>query len=74
MKNFMSKKLFDILRIAQIVIPALAACYGALAKIWGWGYDVQVIATASAIVALLGVILKIDSHYYFAEAEDAEEN
>lgn len=74
MKKVMGKTLFDILRIIQIVIPALAACYGALAKIWGWGYDVQVIATASAICALLGVILKIDSDIYFTGDRDGTEH
>ena len=63
----MKKKLFDILRYAQIIIPGLAACYAALARIWGWGYSTEIVGSAAAIVTLLGIILKIDSTNFFKE-------
>ena len=61
----MKKKLFDFLRILQIVIPGLAALYAALAKIWGFGYDTEIVGTAAALVAFLGILLKIESVNYF---------
>ena len=68
------KKLYDILRILQIVIPGVAACYAALAKIWGWPYGTEIVGTAAAIVALLGIFLKIDSDIYFNKENEDEQN
>lgn len=61
----MHKKLYDSLRIAQIVIPALGALYAALAKTWGWEYAGQVATTCGAITAFIGVLLTIESKIYF---------
>lgn len=61
----MKKKVFDFLRIAQIVIPGVAALYAALAKIWGFAYDTEIVATAAALVTFLGILLKIESVNYF---------
>ena len=61
----MHKKLYDILRIAQIIIPALGTLYAALANPWGWGYSEQVMATCGALTAFIGVILKVESALYF---------
>lgn len=65
----MSKKLFDILRIAQIIIPALGTFYAALASTWGLPVSEQVVATCGAVTALIGVILKIDSTAFFKGKE-----
>jgi len=65
-----NKKLYDFLRILQIVIPGCAACYAALSKIWGWGYETEIVASAAAVVTLLGVFLKIESYNFFKEQEN----
>lgn len=63
----MKKSVFDILRILQIVIPGIAACYAAFARIWGWGYSTEIVGSAAALVTLLGVFLKIESANYFKQ-------
>lgn len=61
----MKKSIYDFLRIAQIVIPALGTLYAALANPWGWAYSEQVMATCGALTAFIGVLLKIESTMYF---------
>ena len=61
----MHKKIYDSLRILQIVIPALGTLYAALAKAWGWAYSEQVMATCGALTAFIGVLLTIESRVYF---------
>jgi len=70
----MSKKFFDFLRILQIVLPGVAAFYVAMAKIWGWGLEVEIASSVSAFVALLGVLLKIESTNYFKNKLIIEED
>lgn len=61
----MSNKVYDILKyITQIVIPALATFYFALAGIWGFPYGEQIVGTLTAIDTFLGVILGISSAQY----------
>lgn len=61
----MSNKTYDILKyIAQIVLPACATLYGALAGIWGFPFGEQVVATISAVDLFLGAILKVSSDGY----------
>ena len=61
----MSNNTYDILKyIAQIVLPAIATLYGALAGIWGLPYGEQIVATISAIDLFLGAILKISTTHY----------
>lgn len=68
----MSKKLFDVLRILQIVIPALGTLYAALAAAWGWGYSEPIVATCAALTAFIGVLLKIQSDAFFSNKEIVE--
>lgn len=64
----MSNKTYDILKyIAQIVLPALAALWLALAKIWSLPFGAEIGATISAIDLFLGAILKISSNNYLVE-------
>lgn len=50
--------IYDILTyIAQILLPALAALYLALATVWGLPYADQVVATIMAIDTFLGLLL-----------------
>lgn len=61
----MSNKVYDILKyIAQIILPALATLYFAIAGIWGLPYGEQVVGTITAVDTFLGVILGISSANY----------
>lgn len=61
----MSNKVYDILKyIAQIVLPALATLYFAIAGIWGLPYGEQVVGTITAVDTFLGVVLGISSANY----------
>lgn len=72
----MSNKLYDVLKyIAQIVLPALATLYFALAGVWGLPYGEQVVGTITAIDAFLGALLRITTiKYEKALAQDDEEH
>lgn len=67
----MSDKTYDILKwIAQIVLPAVATFYFAIASIWGLPYAEQIVGTITAIDALLGALLGISSAMYKKEGEN----
>ena len=62
----MDNKIYDVLKyIAQIVLPAVATLYFALAQIWGLPYGEQIVGTITAIDAFLGVLLGISTNYYY---------
>ena len=64
----MSNKIYDVLKyIAQIVLPAVATLYFALAKIWGFPYGAEIVGTISAVDAFLGALLQISTNQYNAE-------
>lgn len=66
----MSNKVYDVLKyIAQIVLPALATLYFALAGIWGLPYGEEIVGTITAVDTFLGVILKISSNNYNKKEE-----
>ena len=55
---FLSKVYYDVLTwIAQILLPAVAALYYALAGVWHLHYADQVVATIMAIDTFLGMLL-----------------
>lgn len=61
----MTNKTYDVLVwVAQIVLPALTAFYGALSGIWGFPYGEQIVATLAAVDVFLGAILKISKAKY----------
>ena len=71
----MSNKVYDVLKyIAQIVLPALATLYFALAKIWNFPYGAEIVGTISAVDAFLGALLQISTNKYNSELQppDAE--
>ena len=72
----MNNKTYDILKyIAQIVLPAIATLYFALASIWGLPYGEQIVGTITAIDAFLGALLMISTRAYNKELEaKVEEN
>lgn len=61
----MSNKVYDVLKyIAQIVIPALATLYFALAKIWNFPYGTEITGTLAAVDAFMGALLQISTNNY----------
>ena len=61
----LSNSNYDFLKwVAQILLPAFATLYFALAQIWGLPYAEQVVGTITAIDAFLGALLGISTHYY----------
>ena len=70
----MSNKVYDVLKyIAQIVLPALATLYFALAKIWGFPYGAEIVGTISAVDAFLGALLQISTNQYNKEQQPPDE-
>ena len=66
----MSNKTYNVLKwIAQVVLPALATLYFALAGIWGFPYGEEVVGTITAVDTFLGVVLGISSAQYKKKAE-----
>ena len=71
----MSNKVYDVLKyIAQIVLPAIATLYFALAQIWGLPYGEQIVGTITAVDAFLGAILLITTIKYEASLEEDEKD
>lgn len=71
----MSNKVYDILKwIAQILLPAVATLYFALAQIWGFPYAEQIVGTITAIDAFLGVILGISTSKYKKVSASGSDN
>ena len=61
----MSNKTYDILKwIAQILLPAIATLYFAIAQLWGLPYAEEIVGTITAIDAFLGAILGISTKLY----------
>lgn len=64
----LSNKLYDVLRVlAGIILPAIAAFYVAISKIWGLPYAQEIAGTIAAVVALIEAMLKISSVNYWKE-------
>ena len=65
----MSNKTYDVLKwIAQVVLPAIATLYFALAGIWGFPYGEEIVGTITAVDTCLGVLLGISSVQYNKKA------
>lgn len=61
----LNSKVYDIFKwLVQIVLPAIGACYAALAALWGFPYAEQVVGSISAICVLLGACLRISNSNY----------
>lgn len=61
----MTNKTYDTLKyIAQIVLPAIATLYFALAGIWNLPFGEQIVGTITAIDTFLGVVLGISTRNY----------
>lgn len=61
----LNSKVYDTMKwLVQIVLPAIGACYAALAALWGFPYAEQVVGSISAICVLLGACLRISNSNY----------
>lgn len=64
----MTNKMYDVLKwIAQILLPAAATLYFALAKIWNLPCPAEVVGTISAVDVFLGALLGISTNEYYKE-------
>ena len=64
----LDNKSYDVLKwVAQILLPATAALYVAVAGIWGFPYAKEVAGTISALDLFLGALLGISSMNYYKE-------
>ena len=69
----MSNKVYDVLKyIAQIVLPAIATLYFALAKIWGFPYATEITGTLAAVDAFMGALLQISTNNYNKVIEEGD--
>lgn len=69
----LSNKTYDVLVwIAQVVLPAIATLYSALAGIWGLPYGEQIVGTLVAVDACLGALLKISTAQYNKSTQTIE--
>ena len=69
----MSDKTYDTLKyVAQIVLPALATLYFALAQIWGLPWAAEIVGTITAIDTFMGVLLRISTNGYNKDMQDPE--
>lgn len=69
----MNNKLYDVLKwIAQILLPAVATLYFAIAQIWGLPYAEQIVGTITAIDAFLGALLGVSTIQYKKRIEEEE--
>lgn len=61
----LDERVYKILKyVAQIVLPAVATLYFALAGIWGFPYGEEIVGTITAVDTFLGVLLGISTATY----------
>lgn len=66
----LSNKVYDIIKfVAQIVLPAVAVLYAALAQIWGFPYAEEIPATLTAVILFLGALLQVSTIVYNSRME-----
>lgn len=71
----LNDKIYNILKyLAQIVLPAFATLYLALAGIWNLPFGEQVSGTIMAIDTFLGVLLGISSASYNKSLNETKVN
>ena len=61
----LSNKQYDAAKnLVTVGLPAAATLYAAMAGIWGFGYSIEVVGSASALATFLGVALKINTSQF----------
>jgi len=57
----MSENVYDFLKYGQrIVLPACAALYASVGKLWGWPHIAEIVGTITAVDTFLGALLQIE--------------
>ncbi len=69
----MSNKVYDFLKGAIIVIPALGVFYVAIAALWNLPYPEAISGTLAAMETLITAIMKISSNKYWKEVNEEDE-
>lgn len=65
---FLSNAQYDKMKfLAQVVLPALATFYAAVAVFWGLPKPTEVVGTVVAVDTLLGLLLGLSSKTYAAQ-------
>ena len=68
-----NNKTYDILKwVAQILLPATATLYFALANIWHLPYAEEIVGTITAVDTFLGILLGISTNKYNKEVSDGK--
>lgn len=58
-------KVYDFLKwICIVVLPALAAAYGALANVWGLSFSAEIVTTLNILATFLGALIAISNVEY----------
>lgn len=66
----MKEKLYNTLAwIARYFLPAAAALWAALARLWGLPYTAEIAGTLAALAAFLNAVLGLSSVGYWREHE-----
>jgi len=66
----MSNKTYDVLKwVAQILLPAVATLYFAIAKIWGLPFAEEIVGTIAAVDTFLGALLGISTKKYISDKQ-----
>lgn len=61
-RKYLSSKVYDILKWTNLVLlPAIAALYFGLSKLWGFPYSEQIVATVVVVNVFLGILLGIST-------------
>lgn len=70
-KPLLSNELYNGTKFtAQVLLPALATLYFAVAQIWGLPYAVQIIGTLAALDTFLAVLLGISAGQFINAGAD----
>ena len=66
----MKQKVYDTLAwIARYLLPALAALWAALSRLWGLPYNAEITGTLAALAAFLNAVLGLSSVGYWRDHE-----
>ncbi len=61
----LNEKTYELFKwLVQIVLPACAALYSALAALWGLPFSEAIVGTISAVAVFLGAVMKISNSNY----------
>lgn len=65
-----SNKTYDRIKwVAQILLPAIATFWFTISNLWGLPYCDKILGTISAIMLLLGALLKVSTSKYAGDGD-----